>query len=298
MQRNYARPWADNQADARSLVVARGGEWHGTYGLMSCPHCQPERRRDQRALSVTDRPGGGLLATCHKSGCSFIELIAGLGLAGDRPAPAPSPRPARPAPDDEDRTRRAMALWAEAGPLAGSLAAKYLALRGLDVDPDAVAHCLRFHPACPIRGERLPCMIALMADALTGQPCGIQRTALTPDARKHDLGRAMLGRAGACMVSPDEAVTDGLILAEGVEDALALIRAGLEPVWATMNAGAMSRFPILPAIEAITLVCDGDAAGRAAALECAARWQAEGREAEVLTAPDGGDPAALLGAAR
>lgn len=302
MQRKYARPWADTQAqispDARSLVLARNGDWHGSYGLMPCPVCQPERRRDQRALSLTDRPAGGLLATCHKSACSFADVLAGLGLTGSTPAPMPTPAPSRPAPDDAERTRRALALWAEAGPLAGSLGADYLRRRGLDVDPDTLAHALRFHPACAIRGERLPALVALMADPVTGAPCGIQRTPLTPDASKHPIGRAMLGRAGVVMLTPDTDVTDGLGVCEGVETGLAVMALGWRPVWACLSAGMIARLPDLAGIEALTVFADHDAAGLAAAETCAARWADAGCETRIVR-PDraGADFADMIGGA-
>lgn len=37
---------------ARELTLALGGHWHGRYGAAPCPVCQPDRRRDQNALTL------------------------------------------------------------------------------------------------------------------------------------------------------------------------------------------------------------------------------------------------------
>lgn len=59
-----------------------GGEWRGQSGMCPCPICQPERRNDQRALSVSFR-AGRLLMLCHKSGCTYPEIMKAAGIAPD-----------------------------------------------------------------------------------------------------------------------------------------------------------------------------------------------------------------------
>lgn len=78
---------------------------------------------------------------------------------------------------------------------------------------------------------------------------------------------------------PDEAVTVGLGIAEGIETALSLAWA-YAPVWACVDAGNMAGFPVLSGIEALAIGADNDAAGHAAAQACAARWVAA--DAEVF----------------
>jgi hypothetical protein len=94
----------------------------------------------------------------------------------------------------------------------------------------------------------------------------------------------MLGRWGVVRVSPDEDVNEGLLLCEGVEDALAALLFGSAPAWATCCAGNMARFPVLAGIEALTIFYDRDesGAGRKAAEECAERWCAAGREVTLI----------------
>lgn len=60
-----------------------GGEWSGQSGMCPCPICQPEKRRDQRALSVTLR-GERLLLKCHKSSCAYVEIVRAAGVETER----------------------------------------------------------------------------------------------------------------------------------------------------------------------------------------------------------------------
>jgi hypothetical protein len=122
-------------------------------------------------------------------------------------------------------------------------------------------------------------MVALMTDPVTGEPSGIHRTFL--DAQNRKTERKMLGRQGVVRISPDEDVTFGLGICEGIEDALALIVSGWSPVWAVTCAGALSRFPVPSEIQALTIVSDADVAGLTAAETCAARWREAGREVKI-----------------
>ncbi|NRB20198.1 MAG: hypothetical protein HRU33_22335 [Rhodobacteraceae bacterium] len=56
------------------------GKWMGENGVAPCPICQPECRRNQRALSISTKEGR-LLLYCHKSGCNFLGVLAALGMA-------------------------------------------------------------------------------------------------------------------------------------------------------------------------------------------------------------------------
>jgi hypothetical protein len=167
---------------------------------------------------------------------------------------------------------------------------RYLASRGLSLPLDAP---LRFHPACPRNKERLPAMIALMTDPATGEPVGVHRTFLRPDGSGKADGQAkmMLGGAGVIRLVPDDEVTIGLGLAEGIETALAVMQgAGWRPVWACGSAGAIATFPILGGIECLTIFADADenGVGANAAQACATRWSDAGREVAVHT-PAAGD---------
>jgi hypothetical protein len=139
--------------------------------------------------------------------------------------------------------RRALKLWNEGLPIAGTLAAGYLAMRGI-AEPTAIdGEVLRFHPSCPY-GERArhPCMLALLRDFRTDQPHAIHRTALTPAGDK--IGRMVLGpKSGAAIkLSPDDAVATGLTIAEGIETALSGMQLGWRPAWSVVDAAASQSF--------------------------------------------------------
>jgi putative DNA primase/helicase len=98
---------------------------------------------------------------------------------------------------------------------------------------------------------------------------------------------------GAIKLDPDENVTQGLCLGEGIETCLSAAQMGLRPVWAAINAGGIEAFPVLDGIEALTLLLEFDADGtpndaNARAIEaCSRRWLAAGKEVLHATPPDG-----------
>jgi putative DNA primase/helicase len=225
--------------------------------------------------------GGDLLDLIRRHrGGDFKEALrdaaALVGASLDNPAPRP-PQP-QPAASDKERTRRALALWHEAKPIAGTLAVRYLASRGI-VELPGNLDALRFHPACPFRqGERHPCLLGLMVNPQSNEPRAVQRTALTADGKKRER-KALGPKAGACIkLSPDDSVELGLAIGEGVETTLAGMMLGYKPAWACGDAGNVAGFPVLAGIDALTILVDHDDAGQRAAAECAARWTAAGCE--------------------
>jgi len=55
------------------------GTWRNGAGQAPCPICQPERRKDQTALSISNE-GGKLLLHCFKSHCSFVDIAQAANL--------------------------------------------------------------------------------------------------------------------------------------------------------------------------------------------------------------------------
>jgi len=89
---------------------------------------------------------------------------------------------------------------------------------------------------------------------------------------------------------PGSEVTLGLGLTEGIEDAASVMQGFCwSPVWAATSAGAIRAFPVLPGIEALTIFCDPDSAGRSAAEATADRWRAAGRDAVIVIPPRAGE---------
>ena len=91
--------------------------------------------------------------------------------------------------DEGEASRaRALRLWQQAKPIAGTLAAQYLAERrriDLAALPTNIDEVLRFHPNCPFgSGARHPCLLALMRDITSDEPTGIHRIALDAGCRQ------------------------------------------------------------------------------------------------------------------
>lgn len=192
-------------------------------------------------------------------------------------------------PDREAMARR---LFEAAAPVAGTPGEGYLRrARGIALHhfPDD----LRFLAMCPRHCEAAPAVVAALRDVKSTRIVGLQRIFIRPDGSGRDGDRMMIGSAAgaACMVSPNDEVTGGLIVAEGVETALSIMAIGLRPLWALMSAGAMRNFGPLDGIEALTIFADRDVAGIGAAQACAEAWAAAGREVRIIMAPQAGKDA-------
>jgi putative DNA primase/helicase len=230
--------------------------------------------------------GGDLINLIeHVQGVSFREaVIFAEGIIGSVPArPSLARTTCAPSADDESTRHRHRAgeLWREAVPIADTVAQRYLARRGIvGLSAGVDGAVLRFHPACPFGDKRVLCMLAIMRDIHTDEPRAIYRTALTPTAEK--IGRMALGpkNGAAVKLSPDEDVTQGLAIGEGVETVLSGMQLGFCPAWALGDATAVENFPVISGIEALSIFVDHDASGRGqrAARECSARWTGAGRE--------------------
>jgi hypothetical protein len=236
---------------------AKAGMWHDHEACAS---------GDMLALIMRERGGGFLEAV------RFAEQF--VGHTPSRPVVSLST-----STDAERNTRLAVDIWQHAVPIAGTIAARYLAGRGIFALPAGVdGDALRFHPSCPYDGGRQPCMVALLRVIAGDEPRAIQRTALTAAATK--IGRRTLGpKAGAAIkLSGDADVANRLTVGEGCETVLSGMMIGYSPAWALGDAGELGRFPVLAGIESITILTDHDAAGAGAAMACSARWTGAGRD--------------------
>ncbi|TXL75633.1 virulence-associated protein E [Vineibacter terrae] len=271
---------------AHTITAALGGRWHGRYGMVRCVS------HDDRSPSLMLSDGeSALLVRCF-AGCDPIDILAELRRRNQLDEAEQRTADAQRSTLWDDRSEaiaRGVQIFGEAhGPL--HVVQAYLRSRGLGrLPPDCVD--IRFHTQCPRGRDRLPAMVALMRDAITNEPTGVHRTYLRPDGSgKADVqpAKMMLGRSAGAVVklTPDEDVTLGLGLSEGIEDGLAIINSGWRPIWACMSTGSMRTFPVLGGIEALTLFRDADAPGRDAAEAAAARWRDAGRAAAIV-APAG-----------
>jgi hypothetical protein len=205
----------------------------------------------------------------------------------------------RPEPDTADeavKVRRASALWAEGVDPRGTIVEKYLASRNLDLLSDIAGAALRYHPRCPWQEApdkliHVPAMLAVMRNIHSDEITGVHRTRLTVDGQKVD--RRMLGiAAGAAIkLDADDAVTMGLTIGEGIETCLAGRQLHFKPVWALVSVGAISSFPVLAGIEALTILGERDANGASdrAVQAVASRWYDAGRDVIVVAPKQGND---------
>lgn len=255
----------------------------------SCPSC--ERGPADRALSLRADGRGGALVHCFRCGLSGVVRLA------DDHFPRSSPARRAHRPSDDYRLRE---LWNAARPIDG-VGRAYLEARGCAIPP-AEGH-LRFLPRLrhPVAGIEAPALVALVTSIEDAAPITLHRTWIRADGRKADLQppRMLLAgrpkRGGCIRLWPDDAVTCGLGIAEGIESALALAWAHA-PVWAAIDAGNLTQFPLLEGIESLVIAADHDQAGLRAARECARRWA--GRDVRVVVPPEPGtDLADVAGSA-
>jgi phage/plasmid primase-like uncharacterized protein len=287
----------------RYIVLKRvtANEWAGP-----CPGCGGNDR-----FRLNPKKQVFLCRQCGAKGKGAIDLVMlalGVGfakaveeLAGQWTSPPPTLRAPAKTTQEEDaahNSRRALAIFGSARSIRGTIAERYLTkVRGCDLNQLLeLDDVLQFEPRCPFGTELLPCLIALVRDVLTNAPKAIQRTVLNSDGQKID--RRSLGptKSGAVKLWPDAEVTYGLVVGEGLETTAAaathIEHRGtlLQPAWALIDSANLSSFPVLPGVEALTILVDHDAngVGQAAAAACAARWSGAGREAIRLTPEIGG----------
>ncbi len=184
---------------------------------------------------------------------------------------------------EKARIEPARVLWREARSLKGTIGEAYLRSRRCSVDPVLGADVLRFHPNCPFGSLRVPAMVALITDAVTGEPIGVHRTAIADDGSGKRFGKdskMMLGvaRRGAVRLY---AGSEHLGVAEGIETALSASQVFGVGAWATLSEGGIGTFPVLQDVKRLTVFADHDAPGLKAACKCGHRYTRAGIKVEV-----------------
>lgn len=278
---------------ARAITAALGGRWHGRSGMAFCP-AHPNRRTP--ALSVADGDDGRILVHCF-AGCDPVDVLAALrarGLLPGRPGvgtigTVERGQALKQRAADARRLEQARRCWAEAGPITGTLAERYLRRRNITCDLPVT---LRFHPQCwhGPSARRHPAMVA--AVAIGRRLVGVHRTfiaepgAKIPNAAKMALG-PIAGGAVRLSGSPGP-----LIVGEGVETCLSLLD-GLQQrqprVWASLGTSGMAGLVLPPEPGELVLAADGDAPGERAAAKLADRAASAGWRVRIMSCPAGRD---------
>jgi hypothetical protein len=265
--------------DIKTAAQLLGGDAYRNRVL--CPG--PGHSKRDRSLSVTFHADGSF-TTNSFSGDDFrdcrdhVKII--LGITREDPVVVSAPPGPIYSGSSAARIASMDRLWAQCVPIAGTLAERYLNRRGLSYNGDS----WRFRPT----GRAL---IAIISDAITGDPIGWHETLLDGDGNK--TGRLMHGRAtgGVVRLYPC-GDTHELGIAEGIETALAT---GFRPVWACLSSSIMKGFPVLSGIGHLKVFADHDKAGVEAANAVGERWHTAGRRVS-LTMPElpGADFADIL----
>lgn len=232
-----------------------------------CPQCDRGPKDTALAITTDER---GTVCFCHR--CSYVS---------HDPAAQPL-RPAAPTPiayGTVDWSVTAERIWRRTQPLRGSIGAVYLEHRGCRLPP--ADSDLRFLPAAD---GFPPSLCGLITDAVTGRKMSLHFTRLATDGRGKagtDRDKLLLKghrkRSGVIRLWPDEAITTGIAIAEGIETALGAAHI-FTPVWSMIDCGNLAAFPVLAGIQSLVIFADHDTAGIGAARECARRWRDAGRE--------------------
>ncbi len=159
----------------------------------------------------------------------------------------------------------------------------------------------------PVKVTSSPAMVAAIQN-VQGDIVAVHRTYLTHTGEKLNLAKygyedapvkKVLGKEinGAAIRLQEP--SDTLIVAEGIETALAAhILSGL-PAWAAVSAGGLERIEIPAGVEHVIIAVDNDAAGEKASKALAGRLQRLGKRvtmsyASKIGAPEKGDFADLM----
>ncbi len=284
---------------AREITKHLGGDWHSHYGTVP----GPGHSADDRSVTVRDHQTDPCDVVIRSfAGDDEIAIKKDWRARGllprrsqiDRTAETVAQAKIAPAHQkdvDESNVRTAWWLWHKISqPAQGTVVETYLKWRGISLNH--FPPTIRLLPA----NDRHPHPAMIAAAGLAAEPfCGeyllepnqfrgAHLTYLQTNGHgKADVNppRRMLGRikgSPICLIPPNDG--NGLIIAEGIESALAGYQASGLGSWA---AGAANFMPALADavpdfIESVTVFIEEDLAGRRGAEELVGRLAARGIE--------------------
>jgi putative DNA primase/helicase len=270
----------------------------------SCPRCGgKDRARCHNDFQGTggvicnqcDGGANGFSVLMWANDWTFAEAIEAvkqhLGLSGGQP---PATRPSiqkiklSPSKNWDDERQRLKAVWDDTVNDAGRII-EYFKYRGLSIP---VPSTLRLHPSLNYFHQgppvKYPCMIARITRG--DESVGLHRTWLDPDGQ----GKAPCSQprktwkcvesmtGGAIQLYPLEEGKP-LVIAEGVETALAIREMTGFPVWSAISSRMLEKVEVPAIVEAVLIGADKDKSktGQRAAEKLANRLTQEGREVQI-----------------
>jgi putative DNA primase/helicase len=285
----------EDEVDRRGIsnLKRQGGELVGP-----CPVCGGN---DRFAINVHKqvfncRGCGGrgdvIALVQHLDGVSFKDAIATLTGDGVRIRTAPPPKPAKRYHDEDDRASLAAWLWSQRKPITEGTP-PWLYLRKREYTGPIPA-TLAYLPA----NDKYPAaMISAFGKATEPEPgilaapktvTGVHLTRLTVDGNKSPnaagKSKIMLGvcKGAPIAISPPNDLL-GMVVTEGIEDALSVYQGTGLGVWAAGSAVFMPALaPLIPDyIETVTIYAHDDTAGRTNAIDLARAIKTRGIEVLV-----------------
>ena len=243
----------------------------------SQPNClpRPNHTAKDRSLSVrlSASAPNGFIVYSHSGDdfriCrDFVRERLGLPTAASRAGPKPRAARSRETRAEASAARRGAFVRAQIAAIVAGLVPihstdgdRYLRdERGIDTDAladilertDAVGWHPKVYfneperhgrPRHPLHGQLLGCIIGIMTDPVTALPTGaISRTYLH-DGKKVGKAKSLGEGDGVVRISPDDEVTQGLHLAEGLESAWSAAALGFRPIWSTGSMSILAKFP-------------------------------------------------------
>lgn len=246
---------------------------------IECPSCG-RGKRDKTAGLKIDADASGVL---HCFRCSLVESFWPERRAVAHQSPNFKPKVHAQKPQYRGLSDWGLGLWNKTQDLSG-VAAQYLSSRKCVVPAYGD---LRWHPSLRHpSGFEGPALVALISDVMTNEPLSLHQTWITSKGKADiETPRLLLGNhsidGGVIRIWPDKDVHGVLGIAEGIETALSMAHA-LTPVWATIDAGHMKKFPVIDSISRLYIAQDNDSVGISAAANCSRRWADAGKEVFLI----------------
>lgn len=254
-----------------------------------CPACGPHRRtqqnRERQVLGLWRQSDGSWISWCVR---------CGFGAREAAPEFSPAQTRAQAGHSNAARARRASWIWSLSEPLEGTPVETYLREgRGISC---VLPASLRYLPA---RGAQSHAMIAAFGTCEDPEPglllppeqvTAVHLTRLAADGRVR-TGKTMLGLVSGqpiMLAAPNDAL--GLVIAEGIEDALSLHQATGLGAWAAGSAGHMAKLAaaVPDYVDCVSILADADPSGERGATALLAGLEARGLNARITGLPVNG----------